>query len=93
MIRFSKYVIMFILLSKVVAKLCPKCFNKMCNMHLSFKNLNPSPTKNLLSIFQNLYIYTNSLSIEFLSIVAPRFFPRGVSNGRARNFSFVMRGR
>ena len=37
-----------------------------CNMHLSFKNLNPTPTKNLLSKFQNLYIFTNDLSIESL---------------------------
>ena len=34
-----------------------KCFNKTCNMYLSFRNLILTPTKNLLSKFQNLYIY------------------------------------
>ena len=43
-----------------------KFFNKTCNMHLSFRNLNPTPTKNLLAKFQNLYIFTNNLSIESL---------------------------
>ena len=33
-------------------------------MHLSFKNLNPTPTKKILSKFQNLYIFTYELSIE-----------------------------
>ena len=40
-------------------------------MHLSFKNLNPTTTKNLLSNFQKLYIFTNGLSIE--SLLHPMF--------------------
>ena len=47
------------------------CFNKTCNKHLSFRNLNPNPTKNLSSNFQNLYIFTNGLSIE--SLLHPMF--------------------
>ena len=33
---------------------------------LSFRNLNSTTTKNLLSKFQNLYIFTYGLSIESL---------------------------
>ena len=47
-------------------------FKKTCNIHLSFKNLNSTLTKNLLSKFQNLYIFTNALSIE--SLLHPRFY-------------------
>ena len=38
-------------------------------MHLSFKNLNPTPTKNLLSKFQNLYIYANGLCLSIESLL------------------------
>ena len=51
-----------------------KFFNKTCNMHLSFRNLNPTPTKNLLAKFQNLYIFTNNLSIESLLHLTFLFF-------------------
>ena len=33
---------------------------------MNFRNLNPTPTKNLLSKFQIIYIFTNGLSIESL---------------------------
>ena len=43
-------------------------------MHLSFRDLNPTPTKNLLSKFQKLYIFINGLSIESLATHAFFFF-------------------
>ena len=41
-------------------------------MHLSFRNLNYTLTKNLLSKFQNLYMFINGFFIK--SLLHPTFF-------------------
>ena len=57
---------------------------------LSFRNLNSTPTKNLLSKFQNLYIFTNVLSIESLlyPTVGASSISREQMNGCPRNTYF-----
>ena len=69
LIKIATYLLLSIFLNKVIMSVLTTC-----NMHLSFKNLNPTPTKNLLSKFQNLYIFTNDLSIESLLQLTFLFF-------------------
>ena len=69
LIKIATYLLLSIFLNKVIMSVLTTC-----NMHLSFKNLNPTPTKNLLSKFQNLYIFTNHLSIESLLHLTFLFF-------------------